>query len=83
MGVNDELALERTRLANWRTFLAYIRTGISFIALGAAVFHFLESAGWNILGAAAVALGGFFIITGIIAYKKSDKKISRIQKEKN
>ncbi len=34
----------RTHLANERTFLAWLRTGLSLVALGIAVAHFLEPA---------------------------------------
>ena len=80
MGINEELAVERTRLANWRTLLAYIRTGISFIALGAAIFHFLRSIVWTIVGTGSVAMGAFVITAGFISYKKFNKKINDASK---
>ncbi|WP_373092168.1 DUF202 domain-containing protein [Zhongshania sp.] len=38
----DTLALERTRMANERTFLAYIRTGLSLLAAAAVLFQFFS-----------------------------------------
>ncbi len=79
MNINDKLALERTKLANWRTLLAYIRTGLSFIALGIAVFHFLKSALWAVLGIGSVLIGVLLIILGFISYKRFDRIITVVQ----
>jgi putative membrane protein len=40
-GTRDALARARTHLANERTFLAWLRTGVSLIALGLAAAQFL------------------------------------------
>jgi len=62
MNIQEELALERTRLANERTFLAYVRTALSLIAGGVVVLQYLAEgpehifAGWLLVGSGAVAL---------------------------
>ena len=60
MSIQEELALERTRLANERTFLAYVRTALSLIAAGVVVLQYLAEgpehilAGWLLNGSGAV-----------------------------
>ena len=71
MNVQEELALERTRLANERTLLAYVRTALSLIAGGIVVLEYLAEgpehiiAGWGlvIVGAMALVLGFFRFLT--------------------
>ena len=60
MSIQEELALERTRLANERTCLAYVRTALSLIAGGVVVLQYLAEspehvlAGWLLVVAGAV-----------------------------
>ena len=62
MNIQEELALERTRLANERTFLAYVRTALSLIAGGVVVLQYLAEGpehvfvGWLLVASGAVAL---------------------------
>jgi len=51
----NELGIIRTHLANERTFLAYFRTSLAFVAAGAGTIHFFQSlmvhyAGWFLFG---------------------------------
>lgn len=46
----------RTHLANERTFLAWLRTGLSLVALGIATAHFLETPGQPVNLPAALGL---------------------------
>ncbi|MCX2977686.1 DUF202 domain-containing protein [Candidatus Marimicrobium litorale] len=67
MNIQEELALARTRLANERTLLAYVRTALSLIAGGVVVLEYLAEgpehiiAGWGLLMLGAVALTIGFI----------------------
>lgn len=81
MTLTDLLAMERTKLANWRTFLAYIRTGISFVALAIALIHFFHSVTWHVLGAISLAIGVAFLIAGFISYRNFVKKIAAIKRD--
>jgi putative membrane protein len=54
----DWLALERTELANERTLLAWLRTGLGLAAAGATLIRFGSGAPSD------VCLGGFGILTG-------------------
>ena len=55
----------RTHLANERTFLAWLRTGLSLVALGIAVAHFLEPQEGQGLGF-AVILGVILVASGML-----------------
>lgn len=65
--LRDNLALTRTRLANERTLLAYLRTGIMLSATGATAIKLfpgeplMHATGWGLVGCAAVvaAVGGW------------------------
>jgi putative membrane protein len=48
------MALQRTRLANERTLLAYVRTFLGFLGLGVALISLFDFALSTTLGAAAI-----------------------------
>lgn len=68
-GVGDEPD-PRFSLANERTYLAWIRTGLGFIAAGmaiAALAHYLDFAQWTIrVGSALLMAAG--VLTGAVAF---------------
>ena len=60
--ITQQLAYDRTHLANERTFAAWIRTGLAVAGGGLAVVHFLPS----LRGASNTALlGTLFVAVGI------------------
>jgi putative membrane protein len=88
MILRDFLALERTKLANERTFFAYIRTSL-YLVLGAIAFLQIEDLG-NIqwLGYVCFALSAVLFTIGIIRYYKLKEKLKnkyylKAQSEKN
>ena len=74
--LRDWLAIERTKLANQRSLLAMIRTGLYFLVMGITIISIeqldpLQDYYWVFF------LFGFgFIAIGIIYYIKLNKKIS-------
>jgi putative membrane protein len=62
--LRDALALDRTRLANERTFLSYIRTSLAFFAAGAALLHFFPLTSTQVMGWMLLALGAVTILVG-------------------
>lgn len=75
--LRDFLALERTRLANERTLLSYIRTSL-YLVLGGIAFLKLEGfVNLQWLGYVSLGLSFCFIIIGILRFshlKRSLKK---------
>ncbi|TVQ76408.1 MAG: DUF202 domain-containing protein [Phycisphaeraceae bacterium] len=57
--LRDYLALDRTVLANERTALSYARTALALVVLGVSAIKFLD--GWI-----EAAVGGVFIVTGVL-----------------
>jgi len=76
--LRDLLAVERTKLANERTFLAYFRSSVFFIATGISIIsiHLLEKVdylGWGFILLSPIM---FFIgLHRIMSVKKAIKKI--------
>ena len=65
LSLTDRLALQRTRLANERTFLTYVRTSLAMLGFGLVLLQLHPvRAGWlgyaALLAAAVVMLIGFF-----------------------
>jgi putative membrane protein len=50
MILRDELAVDRTALANERTYLAYIRTAVTLLAAGIGFVKLFEEPGFTWLG---------------------------------
>jgi putative membrane protein len=76
LSLTDELAVERTRLANERTLLAYIRSSLYFSIAGLTLNSFFQlKLGWLLeLGFWIVAIG--ILIFGITRYRQVAKKLN-------
>ncbi|QSE95984.1 DUF202 domain-containing protein [Fulvivirga lutea] len=75
--LRDFLALERTTLANERTFFAYIRAGIYLSLAGIAILKLknFESITW--LGTVLFGISAFFFVFGIVRYQLLQKKLNK------
>ncbi len=80
--LRDFLALERTRLANERTFLSYIRTSL-YLFLGGLAFLQLQGfgeIGW--IGYLSLALSIIMLVVGYIRFRHLKKQLAKYnQKE--
>ena len=66
----------RFLLANERTLLAWVRTGLTLIAGGVAVaFVATDSRYGTIAGLGAIVFGGMLNLVGYIRYREADKAI--------
>ncbi|MCP3967555.1 MAG: DUF202 domain-containing protein [Lentisphaerae bacterium] len=79
MIVRDHLALDRTILANERTFLAYLRTAVGFAAGGITLLKVFDSFWWQLSGWTAVGASLFIIILGIIRANKMKRILCTIR----
>mgnify|MGYP003573632384 FL=1 len=66
MTVQQDLAVQRTWLANERTLLAYVRTFMGFVGLGVALIALFATQAGMILGAVSIATGSVVMIIGLI-----------------
>ena len=74
--LRDHLALERTRLANERTFMAYIRSALYLIIGGLALLQ-LEGHGdlaW--VGIVSLVLALAFVIIGVVRFYKLKRQLA-------
>jgi len=62
--LRDQLAIDRTVLANERSLLAYIRTGLALALTGAGCIKLLEIQSVLILGLGLIGLGVIVVIAG-------------------
>lgn len=75
----NELDIDvRFLLANERTLLAWVRTGLTLIAGGVAVAFISTDSGYGtIAGIGAISLGGLLAIIGYIRYRVADAAIRK------
>lgn len=73
--LREHLAIERTRLSNETTLLAYIRTGLYFIVAGSTLGHLIETVFWNIAGPPLIIIGVAIMTLGVVRFRKVSKNI--------
>lgn len=78
--LREYLAIERTKLANETTLLAYIRTGLYFLVAGSTLGHLLATEFWRIVGPPLVVVGLIIMVLGIIRYLRLRKAIEASKK---
>ncbi len=72
--LNDRLALQRTRLANERTFLTYVRTSLSMLGFGLVLIQLHPvRTGW--LGYGAVAVAAIVMLIGFLRFQQRRREI--------
>ena len=68
----------RDHLANERTFLAWVRTAVTFIGLGFAVDQLLAPAiGGELLGLGLILVGGALMVPALIGFRRTSRAIDR------
>lgn len=73
--LREYLAIERTKLVNESTLLAYIRTGLYFLVAGSTFGHLIETTFWELTGIPLVIIGIGIMIIGFIRYWRLRKLI--------
>lgn len=73
--LREHLALERTKLANERTLLSYIRASLYLLIGGIALLQIKEYPDMEVIGYVALVLCVFFIIIGISRYVALERKL--------
>ena len=73
--LREYLALERTKLANERTLLTYIRTGLYFLVAGSTLGHLIDTSFWNVMGIPLVVVGALIPLLGLIRFFRVKGKI--------
>lgn len=79
--LRDELAVDRTLLANERTLLAYLRSAVALAIAGVSIMHFSTQEWFWWIGVACIPCGAVAGIVGIVRYRKMDRSISRLREQ--
>lgn len=75
--LREYLALERTKLANERTLLTYIRTGLYFFIAGSTLGALIDTAFWDMLGVPLIVIGLFIALLGVVRFIRVGRAIDR------
>ncbi|MDT0633064.1 DUF202 domain-containing protein [Rubrivirga sp. S365] len=77
--LRDRLALDRTVLANERTLLAYLRTALGLVATGAALVHFTDDVGFEVVGWASLAVSPLVVAVGAWRFARVRRRLDAEQ----
>ncbi|MBF9221260.1 DUF202 domain-containing protein [Hymenobacter ruricola] len=75
LSLTDRLALQRTRLANERTFLTYVRTSLAMLGFGLVLIQ-LHPVRTGLLGYWAVAAAAVVMLIGFIRFRQRRREIA-------
>jgi len=78
--LRDELAIDRTLLANERTLMAYVRLAITLIIAGVSIIHFAMEKWFETIGFLCVPVGIAAGLFGWSRYQKMERQIREIRK---
>ncbi len=79
--LRDELAIDRTILANERTMISYLRGAITLVISGITVLHFVQAGILLYVGILIIPIGVIVGIFGTVRYRKMDQRLRAIRKE--
>ncbi|TBW30306.1 DUF202 domain-containing protein [Gramella sp. KN1008] len=81
--IREHLALERTKLANERTLLSYIRASIYLLISGLALLQIKEYQGISLtwLGYLALFICVLFLLVGVSRYIALERKLNKLLRE--
>jgi putative membrane protein len=74
--LRDQLAIDRTLLANERTLMSYLRSGVALFIAGVSIIHFSHEVWFTFTGFLCIPFGFFTVLFGISRYKRMDKAIA-------
>jgi len=78
--LRDELAIDRTLLANERTLMAYVRLAITMVIAGVSIIHFAMEKWFETIGFLCVPIGIVAGLFGWSRYQKMEQQIREIRK---
>jgi putative membrane protein len=79
--LRDELAIDRTLLANERTLLSYLRSGAALLIAGLSILHFSQQSWFWIIGLACVPIGIIVGVIGVVRFLRMNRSISLLRKQ--
>jgi len=79
--LRDHLALERTKLANERTLLSYIRTALYLLLGGIAFLGMSELGEYQRFGYVSLGLSALLVVIGIVRFVQLSRHLKRMYGE--
>lgn len=79
LGYRDYLALDRTRLANERTLLSYLRTGFTSLITGISFIKFFETIFFHVTGLLLISGGFILLVIGFWKFVRMQHLIESIE----
>ena len=79
--LRDELAIDRTLLANEQTLLAYLRSAVALFIAGVSIIHFSQQPWFLAVGIACLPGGIMTGLIGIWRYRKMHNAISFVREQ--
>lgn len=76
--LRDYLAIERTRLANERTLLSYVRSSLYLLLGGIAFFQLKNFPDFRYLAMASLVFSAIFFVVGIYRFMLLKKSLKRL-----
>lgn len=77
--LRDQLAIDRTLLANERTLLSYLRSGVALFIAGISIVHFAHQGWFADFGYACLPVGVITVFFGASRFRRMDKTISTVR----
>lgn len=78
--LRDELAIDRTILANERTVIAYLRGALTMVIVGVTFLHFDQRGALFYMGLMIIPMGVACGILGVKRYRKMDHSIRSVRR---
>ncbi len=79
--LRDELAVDRTLLANERTVLAYLRSAVGLLIAGVSIVHFAPEGWFWAIGVACLPAGIVTGIFGVARYRRMARAIALVRSQ--
>jgi len=73
--LRENLALQRTVLANQSTFLSFLRTSMYFLVAGLSVHNLLDIEASTVISYVFYSISFCLLVFGVVNYILNDKKI--------
>lgn len=77
--LRDQLAIDRTLLANERTLLSYLRSGVALFIAGISIIHFSHELWFTVVGFICLPTGIVTVWFGATRFRKMDRAISVVR----
>lgn len=77
--LREKMALERTRMANYRTFLAFLRTSLYFPVAGISMHQALSLSYGKYLQLAGIIIGAIVFVAGLIFNLTASKRLKEFE----